>query len=168
METLALGGECFVWESGPAVRLLGVPSSMPWTFLHGTSDDPDAELARAKLRQAEEEAAAVLGFPAAHIHVESNCLELYDPIWLESVRFTTGNQEHGGWSRFWESMATWQDHKKESTGNFGYHSAISLFEPSLDMALVMRKVWLTSYWGYLLSFQRAPTVPCCSAAFLMR
>jgi hypothetical protein len=168
VETLALGGECFEWESGPAVRLLGVPSSMPWTFLHGTSDDPDAELARAKLRQAEEEAAAVLGFPAAHIHVESNYLELYDPIWLESVRFTTGNQEHGGWSRFWESMSTWRDHKKESTGNFGYHSAISLFEPSLDMALVMRKVWLTSYWGYLLSFQRASTVPCCSAAFLMR
>jgi len=69
---------------------------MPWTFLHGTSDDPDAELARAKLRKAEEEAAAVLGFPAAHIHVESDCLELYDPIWLESVRVTTGNREHGG------------------------------------------------------------------------
>jgi hypothetical protein len=137
---------------------------MPWTFLHGTSDDPDAELARAKLRKAENQAAAVLGFPAAHIHVESNCLELYDPIWLESVRITTGNREHGGRARFWESMETWRDHKEESTGNFGYHSAISLFEPSLDMALVMRKVWLTSYWGSCVVLQEGANcamLQCC-------
>ena len=184
VETMALG-DPFDWESGPAVRLLGMPASMPWTFLHGTSDDPDAELARAKLRKAEEEAAAVLGFPAAHIHVESNCLELYDPIWLESVRITTGNREHGGRTRFWESMETWRDHKEESffaeghveeeaLERFGYHSAIALFESDRsfkdDMALVMRKVWLTSYWGSCVVFQEGANcamLQCCISNSLM-
>ena len=168
VETLALGDP--FESSRPAVRLLGMPASMPWTFLHGTSDDPDAELARATLRKSEEEAAAVLGFPAAHIHVESNCLELYDPIWLESVRITTGNREHGGRARFWESFATWQRHKRESTGGFGYHSAISLFEPSLDMALVMRKVWLTSYWGSCVNLGKGSfcaMLQCCITNSLM-
>jgi hypothetical protein len=66
---------------------------------------------------------------------------------LESLCITTGNREHGGRARFWESMETWRDHKKESTGNFGHHSAIApgysplSGEPFLGMALVTRKVW---------------------------
>jgi hypothetical protein len=97
--TLELGSFVELGQ-GNAVRLLGVPAVQPWTssdHVHaGTSNTARSLACNTELRNAEKEAAKVLGFPCAHIHVESNCLEISVPLWLESIRVTSGWTEKGG------------------------------------------------------------------------
>lgn len=91
---------CLGRPHGPAVRLIGMNAEQPWFFSHDTSWEAAAFVP--KLQKAEKEADACLGFPSAHIHVESNCLEIYIPLWLERVRLTSGSRKTGGRARFFE------------------------------------------------------------------
>jgi hypothetical protein len=160
---------CLGRPHGPAVRLIGMNAEQPWFFVHGASwEDCAQPTIVPKLQKAEKEAAACLGFPSAHIHVDSNCLEISIPLWLERVRLTSGSRERGGRARFWEGMT------ENDTKYLGaeFHAAVCLFEERNDQMtpLVMQKVWLTSYWGSCVNLGKGSfcaMLQCCITNSLM-
>ena len=152
---------CLGRPYGPAV--IGMNAEQPWFFVHGASWEAFAQPAIVpKLQKAEKEAAACLGFPSAHIHVDSNCLKISIPLWLERVRLTSGSRERGGRARFWEADEGMTEEDDTKYLGAEFHAAVSLFEERNDQMtpLVMQKVWLTSYLGLCVNLMCNSGVGC--------
>ena len=89
-----------------------------------------------KIQKVEKETTACLGFPSAHIHVDSNCLEISIPLCLERVHLTSGTRERGGRAGVFKGM-TEEDGSPVSTwkGILLCHDAV-MYQNSLMAAVV--------------------------------
>ena len=135
-----------------SVRLLGVPDVAPYRWVHEAGPDDEPGQRMAQLRRFELESAAALGFPSASIHVERNCFEAYDAVWLENVYVSSGPR-HLGTELPGEHEYNTVDELKVVTPSGRRATAFSgLGVFHIDKALpapsaVLRRCWLSGYFG---------------------
>jgi hypothetical protein len=145
-DTIGLRGEFTSDElgflCGTSVRLLGMPPAVPWRWVHFDDGRREHGALTQQLRGFEQAAAAALGgFPGATIHVKDNCLEVYEPIWIENVFITSGtrglgaqavNEDDGG-----PAFAALTTFMSTSSARF----------PSALPSCVLLRCWITAYKG---------------------
>jgi hypothetical protein len=136
-----------------AVRLLGMPSAAPWRCVHasGPNDTPGQRMEQ--LRSFERDSAAALGFPGAMIHVEGNCVEAYEFAWFDNVYISSGPRNMGS------QLPGEHEHFEEGVrAEGGYFSGLGVFPETLQPpgapSLVLRRCWLTGYYGTSLVLSR--------------
>ena len=147
-----------------AVRLLGMPDATPYSWVHaaGPDDTPGARMAQ--LRRFEQDSAAALGFPSASIHVERNCFEACDAVWMENIYISSGPRNMGTVLPGEHEHAFDLQIVSPSGSSTVEFSGLCLFqdlEVLLSPSAVLRRCWLTGYFGAGLVLQKEAM--CCAA-----
>jgi hypothetical protein len=150
--TLRIG----IYANSAVVRLLGMPAAVAWHNVHlSASAGHDrynfaVPATLGALGLVEYAAAAAIGFPSASLEVQNNCLEIYAPVWLESLFISSGD-------RTVDMLLHVQ-----APGGFPAITvhAIGLTPP----AAVLRRCWVTAYNGTGISVAQRASVAllqCC-------